>query len=127
MFVSPHQFPARRPHKPGRARRARLPQIDRRSEPRARRADDRAAGRIAAGRRDPRRARPARRPAPRDPKPRSNGMATKNRTVIVTGASQGIGAAVANLFLEPGYNVVANSRRISEKNDLLKSVKAVLI
>src|SRR5258708_11364857 len=31
-----------------------------------------------------------------DPKPKSNGMATTNRTVIVTGASQGIGAALAN-------------------------------
>jgi NAD(P)-dependent dehydrogenase (short-subunit alcohol dehydrogenase family) len=48
-------------------------------------------------------------------------MTTKQKTVIVTGASQGIGAAVANLFLARGYNVVANSRNISEKNDLQRS------
>ena len=70
------------------------------------------------------------RPADRllaDLKPRSNPMATKNRTVIVTGASQGIGAAIVNLFLERGYNVVANSRRISEKNDLVRSDKLALV
>jgi hypothetical protein len=38
-------------------------------------------------------------------------MATKPKTIIVTGASQGIGAAAANLFLDRGYNVVGNSRR----------------
>jgi NAD(P)-dependent dehydrogenase (short-subunit alcohol dehydrogenase family) len=39
-------------------------------------------------------------------------VTTKQKAIIVTGASQGIGAAVANLFLERGYNVVGNSRRI---------------
>jgi NAD(P)-dependent dehydrogenase (short-subunit alcohol dehydrogenase family) len=38
-------------------------------------------------------------------------MVKKQKTVVVTGASQGIGTAIANLFLERGYNVVANSRR----------------
>ena len=33
-----------------------------------------------------------------------------NKTVIVTGASQGIGAAVVQAFLGRGYNVVATSR-----------------
>jgi NAD(P)-dependent dehydrogenase (short-subunit alcohol dehydrogenase family) len=36
------------------------------------------------------------------------------RTVIVTGASQGIGAAVVQAFLERGYNVVATSRAVSK-------------
>jgi NAD(P)-dependent dehydrogenase (short-subunit alcohol dehydrogenase family) len=36
-----------------------------------------------------------------------------NQTVIVTGASQGIGAAIARAFLELGYNVVASSRSFS--------------
>jgi NAD(P)-dependent dehydrogenase (short-subunit alcohol dehydrogenase family) len=35
-------------------------------------------------------------------------MASK-QTVVVTGASQGIGAAVVGAFLDRGYNVVANS------------------
>jgi NAD(P)-dependent dehydrogenase (short-subunit alcohol dehydrogenase family) len=35
------------------------------------------------------------------------------KTVIVTGASQGIGAAVVQAFLDRGYNVVATSRSIS--------------
>jgi NAD(P)-dependent dehydrogenase (short-subunit alcohol dehydrogenase family) len=41
-------------------------------------------------------------------------MTTKQKTIIVTGASQGIGAAVANLFLDRGYNVVGHSRNISQ-------------
>src|SRR5450432_1248260 len=36
------------------------------------------------------------------------------KTVIITGASQGIGAGLANGFLESGYNVVATSRRVSQ-------------
>jgi NAD(P)-dependent dehydrogenase (short-subunit alcohol dehydrogenase family) len=41
-------------------------------------------------------------------------MATEAKTVIVTGASQGIGAGIAKAFLERGYNVVANSRHITK-------------
>jgi NAD(P)-dependent dehydrogenase (short-subunit alcohol dehydrogenase family) len=37
-----------------------------------------------------------------------------SKTVIVTGASQGIGAAVVRAFLDRGYNVVATSRRMSK-------------
>jgi NAD(P)-dependent dehydrogenase (short-subunit alcohol dehydrogenase family) len=36
------------------------------------------------------------------------------KTVIATGASQGIGAAVVQAFLARGYNVVATSRNISK-------------
>ena len=49
------------------------------------------------------------------------------KTVIVTGASQGIGAGIANEFLARGYNVVASSRNISRKNDLERSDKLVLV
>ena len=35
------------------------------------------------------------------------------KTVIITGASQGIGAAVVDAFLDRGYNVVATSRSVS--------------
>ena len=54
-------------------------------------------------------------------------MGTQRKTVIVTGASQGIGAAVANLFLERGYNVVANSRHITQKNELRRSDHVALV
>src|SRR5438874_12017628 len=54
-------------------------------------------------------------------------MPTKQETIIVTGASQGIGAAIANLFLERGYNVVGNSRNISHKNELQRSDKLALV
>jgi NAD(P)-dependent dehydrogenase (short-subunit alcohol dehydrogenase family) len=40
-------------------------------------------------------------------------MASKG-TVIVTGGSQGIGAAVVQAFLDRGYSVVATSRRITQ-------------
>src|SRR5437879_4655645 len=67
--------------------------------------------------------------------PRSDGhtrrreihVTTKQKTIIVTGASQGIGAAVANLFLDRGYNVVGNSRKISQKNELHGSEKLALV
>jgi NAD(P)-dependent dehydrogenase (short-subunit alcohol dehydrogenase family) len=41
-----------------------------------------------------------------------------NKTVIITGASQGIGAGLANSFLERGYNVVATSRRVSQSTKI---------
>jgi NAD(P)-dependent dehydrogenase (short-subunit alcohol dehydrogenase family) len=41
-------------------------------------------------------------------------MGTKQKTVIVTGASQGIGAGVVQAFLNRGYNIVANSRNITK-------------
>jgi NAD(P)-dependent dehydrogenase (short-subunit alcohol dehydrogenase family) len=54
-------------------------------------------------------------------------MTTKRKTIIVTGASQGIGAAIATLFLERGYNVVATSRNISTKSDLRQSEHLALV
>src|SRR5882724_12074040 len=38
------------------------------------------------------------------------------KTAIVSGASQGIGAALVEAFLRRGYSVVANSRNISKAN-----------
>ncbi len=52
-------------------------------------------------------------------------MANKE-TVIVTGASQGIGAAVVQAFLERGYNVVATSRNTS-KSGLTPSANLALV
>jgi NAD(P)-dependent dehydrogenase (short-subunit alcohol dehydrogenase family) len=39
-------------------------------------------------------------------------MSAARKTAIVTGASQGIGAALVDAFVERGYGVVANSRTI---------------
>jgi NAD(P)-dependent dehydrogenase (short-subunit alcohol dehydrogenase family) len=50
-----------------------------------------------------------------------------NKTVIVTGASQGIGAGVAQAFLDRGYNVVANSRNISASEAFKASDKLALV
>jgi len=41
-------------------------------------------------------------------------MQAKRKTMIVTGASQGIGAGVTKAFLGRGYNVVANSLDITK-------------
>ena len=54
-------------------------------------------------------------------------MSSKAKTVIVTGASQGIGAAVAGLFLERGYNVVGNSRSIVSNHPLGTSERLALV
>jgi NAD(P)-dependent dehydrogenase (short-subunit alcohol dehydrogenase family) len=41
-------------------------------------------------------------------------LTDKQKTMIVTGASQGIGAGVTKAFIQRGYNVVANSRNMTE-------------
>src|SRR5260370_37055709 len=43
-------------------------------------------------------------------------MANLQKTAIVTGGSQGIGAGLVKAFLDRGYNVVANSRNITKAN-----------
>ena len=54
-------------------------------------------------------------------------MASNQKTVIVTGASQGIGAGVAQSFLDRGYNVVANSRNITKTNPFAASANVALV
>jgi len=49
-----------------------------------------------------------------------------NRTVIVTGVSQGIGAAIVQGFLGRGYNVVATSRSVS-KAGFMSSPNLILV
>ena len=44
----------------------------------------------------------------------SSGTQARPKTLIVTGASQGIGAGVTKAFVERGYNVVANSLNITK-------------
>jgi NAD(P)-dependent dehydrogenase (short-subunit alcohol dehydrogenase family) len=45
---------------------------------------------------------------------RTKGMQSRRKTMVVTGASQGIGAGVTKAFIEHGYNVAANSRHITK-------------
>jgi NAD(P)-dependent dehydrogenase (short-subunit alcohol dehydrogenase family) len=54
-------------------------------------------------------------------------MANIQKTAIVTGASQGIGAAVVKTFLERGYNVVGTSRNVTKSVELKVSDKLVLV
>jgi len=54
-------------------------------------------------------------------------MSTKQRTVIVTGASQGIGAGAVRAFLDRGYNVVANSRNITKSGAFAESAQLALV
>jgi NAD(P)-dependent dehydrogenase (short-subunit alcohol dehydrogenase family) len=51
----------------------------------------------------------------------------ETKTVIVTGASQGIGAALVRTFLARGYSVVANSRNIAKSGAFVSSDKLALV
>ena len=54
-------------------------------------------------------------------------MANTQKTVIVTGGSQGIGAGLVKAFLDRGYSVVANSRNISKSVAFAASDKLALV
>ena len=54
-------------------------------------------------------------------------MGSKQKTIIVTGASQGIGAGVVQAFLDRGYNVVANSRSITKSGAFTESAQLALV
>ena len=43
------------------------------------------------------------------------------KTAIVTGASQGIGAGIGKRFVERGFNVVANSRKVTQSTEVAAS------
>src|SRR5580698_7855560 len=62
-----------------------------------------------------------------DPTAKETDMASKQKTVIVTGASQGIGAGVVQSFLDRGYNVVANSRDMTKSGTFVKSDHLALV
>jgi NAD(P)-dependent dehydrogenase (short-subunit alcohol dehydrogenase family) len=54
-------------------------------------------------------------------------VVSQQKTVIVTGASQCNGAAAAQLFLDRGYNVVANSRNITKANPFAAAANVALV
>jgi len=50
-----------------------------------------------------------------------------SKTIVITGASQGIGAGLVNTFAERGYNVVATSRSVSRSSEIPASEKVVRV
>src|ERR1041385_7061554 len=54
-------------------------------------------------------------------------MSSTRKTAIVTGASQGIGAGLVNAFLERGFNVVANSRKVTQSTEVAASDHVALV
>ena len=54
-------------------------------------------------------------------------MKSPSKTVIVTGASQGIGAAVVQAFLARGYNVVGTARNATKSKELSASERLALV
>ena len=54
-------------------------------------------------------------------------MSGPQKTAIVTGASQGIGAGIVKEFVERGFNVVANSRKITQSTEVAASNHVALV
>src|SRR6201984_2618564 len=54
-------------------------------------------------------------------------MEPNQKTVIITGASQGIGAEIVQAFLARGYNVVGTARKATKAKELSASDQLVLI
>ena len=54
-------------------------------------------------------------------------MSSPRKTAIVTGASQGIGAGIVEGFAERGFNVVANSRKVTQSSEVAASDSVALV
>jgi NAD(P)-dependent dehydrogenase (short-subunit alcohol dehydrogenase family) len=54
-------------------------------------------------------------------------MSGPPKTAIVTGASQGIGAGIVKGFIERGFNVVANSRKMTQSAEVAASDRVALV
>jgi NAD(P)-dependent dehydrogenase (short-subunit alcohol dehydrogenase family) len=54
-------------------------------------------------------------------------MNSPRKTAIVTGASQGIGAGIVKGFVERGFNVVANSRKVTQSTEIAASDHVALV
>src|SRR5712672_1715708 len=54
-------------------------------------------------------------------------MGGQQKTAIVTGASQGIGAGIVKRFVERGFNVVANSRKMTQSTEVAASNQIALV
>src|SRR4051812_24158574 len=54
-------------------------------------------------------------------------MCGSQKTAIVTGASRGVGAGIVKVLVERGFNVVANSRQITESAEIEASKCVALV
>src|SRR5438132_8664410 len=54
-------------------------------------------------------------------------MSGPRKTAIVTGASQGIGAGIVKEFVELGWSVVANSRKVTQSTEVAASDRVALV
>jgi len=54
-------------------------------------------------------------------------MSDPRKTAIVTGASQGIGAAIVKAFVERGFNVVVSSRKVTQSTEVVASNQVALV
>jgi NAD(P)-dependent dehydrogenase (short-subunit alcohol dehydrogenase family) len=54
-------------------------------------------------------------------------LPSEQKTVIVTGASQGIGAGLVKAFVERGFNVLANSRNMTRSTEVTASDQVALV
>src|SRR5260370_16058934 len=54
-------------------------------------------------------------------------MSGPQKRAVVTGASQGIGAGVVKAFVERGFNVVANSRKVTQSTEVAASDHVALV
>ncbi len=54
-------------------------------------------------------------------------MTSTRKTAIVTGASQGIGAGIVKGFVERGFDVVANSQKMTQSTEVAPSERVALV
>jgi len=54
-------------------------------------------------------------------------MNSTRKSAIVTGASQGIGAGIVKAFVERGFNVVANSLKVTQSTEVAASDRVALV
>src|SRR5262245_12760676 len=54
-------------------------------------------------------------------------MSDQQKTAIVTGASQGVGAGIVKAFVARGLHVVANSRKMTQSTEVAASDHVALV
>ncbi|UVT20020.1 MAG: SDR family NAD(P)-dependent oxidoreductase [Nitrospira sp.] len=54
-------------------------------------------------------------------------MSSSRKTAILTGASQRIGAGIVKGFIDRGFNVVSNSRNVTQSSEVVASNQVALV